>query len=69
MVKICKGICKRYKPIVLKKPIYDHHRRCTKCGEYMDHIICPCCKNITRSKPRNSANRETYIKDSIRITA
>jgi hypothetical protein len=68
-VKSCRGICHRLKCSKTKRPIYDNHRRCTKCEVYYEkHItICPCCKIITRSKPANSINRERYNNRTIRI--
>ena len=68
-VKACHGICYRLKCLKTTRPIYDNHRRCTKCEVYYtkDITICPCCKIVTRSKPANSVNREKYNNRTIRM--
>ncbi len=69
MVKICHDLCTELKCEKTTKPIYDNHRRCTKCEVYYEkHItVCPCCKIVTRSKPHNSVNRAKYNNKTIRI--
>jgi len=66
---ICHGLCIQLKCKKTTRPIYDNHRRCTKCEVYFtkDIKICPCCKIITRSKPHSSVNRERYNNKTIRI--
>ena len=53
MVKVCHGICDKFRLQKIKKPMYDHQRRCTICEVVFDinTIVCPCCSAITRSRP------------------
>lgn len=63
MSRICHGICHRYKSKKRVRPVYDNHRRCTKCEVLfgIDTIKCPCCSCITRSRPAK------HIKPTMRI--
>ena len=68
-MKVCHGICDRFKVTQIQKPVYDFQRRCTKCECYVpiDMINCECCKIGTRSKPHNSKNRERYKRQVVYV--
>ena len=68
MVKVCHGICDKFRLQKIKKPMYDHQRRCTICEVVFDinTIVCPCCSAITRGRPhkKQKINKETIRTDS-----
>jgi hypothetical protein len=67
VVKVCHGICDKFRLQKIKKPMYDHQRRCTICEVVFDinTIVCPCCSAITRGRPhkKKKVNIETIRRD------
>lgn len=63
MASGCKGLCMRIASEKIQRPIYNNHRWCTECQEFMDYdmFVCVCCKKQTRGKPHNRINRQKYI--------
>lgn len=73
MSRICHGICHRYKSQKRIRPVYENHRRCSKCEVLfnIDVVKCPCCSCMTRSRPAKHMNTtpEKHIKPIMRIVS
>ena len=54
-MRVCHGICTYKQNKTWCKRIYEKNRRCTLCEVYYDvtTLICPCCKNHTRTRGRS----------------